>query len=186
MKTSIKLLFIIPLLMIYSCSEQKTADLSVFTEAIKSREDNSLSGKLFFVGPLIDSGKVEIQAPCDCCASNLAFLNDSVFLYQFMCLEGDDYQKGIYEKVGNLVVFRFNDSRVKSTRYLGTNKAETFETLKGEIFYSSMKVSELKSKTVLTYTFGDMHEYGMENRKVSFNSYVNQLKKNGILKRDWQ
>lgn len=185
MKTYTRLLIVIPLLMLYSCSEKKKADLSFFTEAIKSREDNSLSGKLFFVGPLIDSGKVEILAPCDCCASNLAFLNDSVFMYQFMCLEGDDYQKGIYEKVGNLVVFRFNGSRIKSTRDLGTDNSETFETQKAEVFFSSMEVSQLKSKTVLTYTFGDMHEYGMENRKVSFNSYVDQLKKNGILKRDW-
>lgn len=169
-------------LSLVSCMEKKPADLSFFADAMKSQEDNSLSGKLFFVGPMIDSSKAEIQAPCDCCASNLAFINDSVFLYQFLCLEGDDYQKGIYEKAGNLVIFRFKGSRIKSTRDLGTDNAETFEKQKAEVFFSSMEVSELKSKTVLTYSFGDLHEYGMENRKVSFDQYVNGLKKNSVWK----
>ena len=75
----------------------------ISTDFLKS-DSTILNSDLILIGPGIDSVNAEVAAGCDCCASKLAFLNDSSFIYKVLCLGGDSYVKGNYVFFGDLLV----------------------------------------------------------------------------------
>jgi hypothetical protein len=56
----------------------------------------SLAGKLYFFAPELDSTKLEATGACDCCSSNMLFLDDSSFLYISYCEGSTSYTRGKY------------------------------------------------------------------------------------------
>ncbi len=127
-------------------------------------ERADLSGEVFFIGPEIDSVKAEIVADCDCCASDLAFINDSSFIFISRCLEGDIYVKGTYLTFGEQLILRTSGKIVESEHILSISDIEiptTYEAHEDKIAYINYRISELKGKQFITYSKDDYTEYGI-------------------------
>jgi hypothetical protein len=164
-----------------SCHAESSSDYHDFTPTILSKDSIDLSSKLFFMGPQIDTLKMDIRADCDCCASNLAFVNNKVFVFESLCLEGDDYFKGIYFKFKNLVFLKFNPMMVSSIHYPGENMETTWEKASDSVSYSLLHFSTLKSEWVLSASYyGSDTDYGMCNRTISVKKFLERLKSEDI------
>lgn len=131
-------------------------------------ERTDLSGEVFFIGPDIDSVHAEIVADCDCCASDLAFINDSSFIFIARCLEGDIYVKGNYLVFGEHLILKTAGETVTSEHTLSISDIEiptTYEAQKDKIAYISYRISELKGKQFITYSTDDYTEYGIRTNE---------------------
>lgn len=158
--------FLIFLLCVFSlgCSKQpdKKTEISL---PVPSFEKTDLSGEVFFIGPEIDSVKAEIVADCDCCASDLAFINDSSFIFIARCLEGDIFVKGTYLTFGEHLILRTSGKVVESEHIISVSDIEiptTYEAHKDKIAYINYRISELKGKQFITYSKDDYTEYGIQ------------------------
>lgn len=147
------LYLIIPILGLFSCYKSPSSN-HYFVPDFMKQDTIQLNNMLFFIGPEMDTAKMEISAPCDCCASYLAFVNDSVFVYESLCLEGDDYFKGTYFKYRSLIFLKFDPLIVSSTHYPGVDLETTWEK--------------------------ENMDYGMCNQMGSARSYLFKLKSEGI------
>lgn len=124
-----------------------------------------MSGKVFFIGPEIDSVKADIVAACDCCASDLAFIDSTSFIYIERCLGGDVYVKGHYLAFGNTLLLQTDKEYVSSEDSMPPDTV--FQTTY-ELGYSKKNnyinytLSELKGRRFVTYSREDYTEYGIE------------------------
>ena len=127
---------------------------------------------------------MSVVADCDCCASNLAFVNDSVFIFESLCLEGDDYFKGTYFKFKSLIFLKFYPMRVSAIHYPGEDKETTWEKERDSVFCSVLNFSTLKSEWVISASYyGEDTDYGMRNRSIPMRKYLNNLKSLGVWNR---
>lgn len=164
-----------------SCQAESSSSNPDFTPTILSKDAIDLSNKLFFMGPEIDTLKMDIRADCDCCASNLAFVNDSIFVFESLCLEGDDYLKGTYFKFKNTIFLKFHPITVSAIHYPGEDKETTWEIVSDSVSYSVLQFSTLKSEWVISASYyGTDTDYGMCNRTISIKKFLDQLKSNGV------
>lgn len=177
-----KLLYLFALAVtLFSCDSEPSSEYHNFAPAVLRKDTIVLNNKLFFIGPQIDTLKMDIRADCDCCASNLAFVNDSFFVYESLCLEGDDYFKGTYIKFRNLVFLKFHPITVSLIHYPGTDMESTWEKESDSVSYSVLEFSTLKSEWVLSASYyGTDTEYGMCNRTGTVKQFLNGLKSSGI------
>ncbi|WP_430402066.1 hypothetical protein [Fluviicola sp.] len=173
------LYLIIPILGLFSCYKSPSSN-HYFVPDFMKQDTIQLSNTLFFIGPEMDTAKMEISAPCDCCASYLAFVNDSVFVYESLCLEGDDYFKGTYFKYRSLIFLKFDPLIVSSTHYPGEKDESTWEKEKRAVFYSKLRFSTLNSEWVISAGDKENMDYGMCNQMGSARSYLFKLKSEGI------
>lgn len=168
---------------LFSCGTGSSSGYHNFAPAVLSKDPIDLSNKLFFIGPQIDTLKMDIQADCDCCASNLAFVNDSIFVFESLCLEGDDYFKGTYFKFKELIFLKFHPITVSSIHYPGENIETTWEKASDSVSYSLLQFSTLKSEWVISASYGENTDYGMCNRSISVEKYLDRLKFLGVYDR---
>ena len=172
--------FFIVFFSLAACNNEKPLQIpDVSTDFSEDTVD--LSNKLFFIGPQIDTLKMDIVADCDCCASNLAFADDRVFVFESLCLEGDDYFKGTYFKFGSLIFLKFHPMTVSSIHYPGEEKEPTWEKVSDSVSYSVLEFSTLKSEWVISGSYyGESTDYGMCNRTVPAKQFLSRLKASGV------
>lgn len=175
-----KALYLFPLIMaLFSCQTESSSNYHDFTPVLLGKDTIDLSNKLFFIGPQIDTLKMDIRA--DCCASNLAFVNDSIFVFESFCLEGDDYFKGSYFKFRNLIFLKFHPIIVSAIHYPGEDKETTWEKVSDSVSYSLLEFSTLKSEWVISASYyGTDSDYGMCNRTISAGKFLDRLKSDGV------
>lgn len=177
--------------MLFSCSESNKKSIKNLTFLKQKNQALNLSGKLYFVGPAIDSNRVEISADCDCCASDLAFINDSVFVYVELCLESNSYMHGKYTVVPrlNTIILHFDENYVDGTEVLIEN--DTLEEIDFETHYSLEKGkpisyvalnSSFKNKQFLLLPSKDHCEYAEVNKHISMAQFISNLKQEKV----WQ
>ena len=164
MRRNLSALFLVSFLLV-ACTPKKDLAIPVLVPEFLAESNNDFSGKLFFIGPELDAARAEVVADCDCCASDLAFLDDSVFLYVELCLGGDVYVKGKYRAFGNLLILQ-TDEEVLSSEYeyadtSGFDFPTRYEVIKQKRAYHAYTISDLKGKQLITYRKEDMEEYGM-------------------------
>lgn len=166
---------------LFSCDSESSSRYHDFTPAFLSKDTIALNNKLFFIGPQIDTMKMDIRADCDCCASNLAFVNDSIFVFESFCLEGDDYFKGSYFKFRNLIFLKFHPISVSAIHYPGEDQETTWEKVSDSVSYSLLEFSTLKSEWVISASsYGTDSDYGMCNRTISAGKFLDRLKSDGV------
>ncbi|MNU80502.1 hypothetical protein D3C71_701350 [compost metagenome] len=139
---------------------------------------------MFFIGPEIDSTQPKIVADCDCCASDLAFINDSSFIYIARCLEGDIYVKGNYLTFGKHLILRTNGEVVESDHMLSISDIEiptTYQAHKDKIAYLDYQVSELKGKQFITHSKDEYLEYGIRTNE-SIRVFLKEFEDEKVLK----
>lgn len=111
MKTT-RLLFI-TLLILASCKDDKLSkqELKSLLSKDNLKENNKIKdnfiGKLYVVGPSIFENKVELG--CDCCSSNIYFVNKNRFIEVSYCLDGDTYLMGVYQVNENRIEFVYDN-----------------------------------------------------------------------------
>ena len=111
MKTT-RLFFFISLLILTSCKDDKSTkqELKSLLNKESLNENNKIIdnfiGKLYVVGPSIFENKVELG--CDCCSSNIYFVDKMRFIEIAYCLDGDTYLKGIYKVNENTIEFIYD------------------------------------------------------------------------------
>lgn len=147
----------------------------------------SKTDKTFFFGPRLDSTKAEVLAECDCCGSDILFNKDSTFVAAFYCLEGDSFAKGKYSATNTKVTLTFApmeviklydmDAEYDSVTY---QKTSNFQVNNHQIPKSTMNISFLKSKIVLT-TNGMEKDYGVESKERTKSSFLSSLRKDSVL-----
>lgn len=167
-----------------ACSKESTQQKVQFTVPVPHFERTNLSGEVFFIGPEIDSVKAAIVADCDCCASELAFINDSSFIFIGRCLEGDTYVKGNYLTFGEHLILRTAGKTVVSEHTLSVSDIEiptSYETHKDKIAYINYRISELKGKQFITYSTDDYTEYGIRTDE-SIRIFLKEFEDEKVLK----
>ncbi|MNJ84864.1 hypothetical protein D3C87_23260 [compost metagenome] len=147
-------------------------------------ETVDLSGEVFFIGPEIDSLHAEVVAECDCCASDLAFINDSSFIFIVRCLEGDTYVKGNYLTFGDQLILRTNGEVVVSENTLSYSDIEiptSYKASKDKVTYISYTLSTWKGKQFITYSKDDYIEYGIRTDE-SMRVFLKQFEDEKVLR----
>ncbi len=99
MKEYICKIIAVSLLITSSCNNQK---LDKQTQE-QSKKKQTLSGKVYRIGPGLDSINIQSFGECDCCSGQVAFINDSSFIAIDECLHNNGYFKGYYEVIGDTV-----------------------------------------------------------------------------------
>ncbi|MDF3026226.1 MAG: hypothetical protein K0S23_533 [Fluviicola sp.] len=166
-----------------SCNKGKPLPVPEMTTSFVKNSDTNLSGSVFFIGPELDSVNMEIIAACDCCASDLAFPNDSSFLYVERCMGGDVYVKGNYLIFGN-VLFLHTDNKIVSSEYEispDTDLTPKYEVIQQKGTYHAYLISNLKGKEVISFTKDDFAEYGMPTQ-ISISSFLEEFRKEKVLR----
>lgn len=92
-------------------SQNSSATVSK-TDSIAPIPPLHLSGQSYRFGPSIDSTNCKINAPCDCCVSDIAFADDNKFVAVFYCLFDDTYAHGTYRIDGDKVYLDYAPKKV--------------------------------------------------------------------------
>jgi hypothetical protein len=166
-----------------ACNKGKPLSLPEITAPFANDNSIDLSGSVFFIGPELDSVNMEIIAACDCCASDLAFPNDSSFVYVERCMGGDVYVKGNYLIFGNVLILHTDNEIVSSEHEMSPDSelAAKYEVVHQKGTYHAYLISNLKGKEVISYTKDDFAEYGMPTQ-VSVSSFLEEFRKEKVLR----
>lgn len=107
-------LFFITMLGLYSCNinSNDNKNLTQNSDSTQTKPIGKVVGQIYFFAPELDSATVKATGGCDCCSSNLLFLNDSVFVAVDYCIGNDTYYKGTYKVHNNSISFRCDSLRV--------------------------------------------------------------------------
>lgn len=72
----------------------------------------SLSGQVFILSEQYDENKCEVVALCDCCATDLFFINKREFVMVSRCLFDNTFSKGKYRIKNNVLTLKYNKIHV--------------------------------------------------------------------------
>lgn len=167
-----------------SCSGSSSKQKETISIPPIQFETTDLSGEVFFIGPEVDSINARIVADCDCCASDLAFINDSSFIFILRCLGGDTYIKGDYLTFGDQLILRTDGEVVSSEVEFSLSDIEIpmkYETSKDQMIYISYTLSKWKGKQFITYSKDDNVEYGIRTNE-SMRVFLKEFEDEKILK----
>lgn len=149
-----------------------------------------LSNLVMSIGPYFNTTKCEIEIECDCCASNLLFIDDKRFVYIAYCLESDSYLKGIYEANDTTITLHFDGKEIikehnldDSSDSLSLNKPEF--TLKDTISKATtLSASKYQCGKISYFKIGKENpEYGVFSKEGSVNDAIKNMKKEQIWQR---
>ena len=173
------------LLVLLTSCHKESVSIKGTVPAFMTFNNSELSNSTFFIGPELDSIDADVIADCDCCASNLAFVNDSSFLYEILCLGGNSYIKGRYVLSGDVLILETNKEVVSEEYELGTmndDSPSTYELTLQEPRYLSYKVSELKGEQIIVHSKDDYTEYGIRDSDSAL-EYLRELRKEKVLRK---
>lgn len=97
-----------------SCNTNSTDNKNTVAnfDTPQTKQIGDIVGQLYFYGPELDSVTCKATGSCDCCTSNLLFLNDSAFVALDYCIGGNTYYKGTYKIDKNSITFKSDSLRV--------------------------------------------------------------------------
>lgn len=171
--------WILFVILLCSCTKGKPVTVPEINTDFNVNRKAEVSGFVFFIGPELDSTDVDIIADCDCCASELAFINDSSFLYEELCLGGNAYAKGDYIVFGDLLILRTNQEVLSEEYEIGfieDDSPSSYEIVRQKPNYIAYQLSELKGKQVITYSNDGHKEYGVHDH-ISVTQFLRDLRK---------
>lgn len=187
MKTYLFLILILPILI--SCNESKpSATVPIITNTKPVQKSTTkifipedFKSKVFFIGPNLDSTKVEILAECDCCASNLVFLTKNRLLGIDYCESDTFYTTGNYKIIENQLVITY-DSISATEEYNWENENDSTATMyfckkeitKEKFRHQTFKLSQLKNKTLI---YQKNYGYGLESRQEPVTAFIEKTPK---------
>ncbi|NOS92970.1 MAG: hypothetical protein HOP30_13685 [Cyclobacteriaceae bacterium] len=127
-----------------------------------------LSGQVFILAERYNNTTCEIVADCDCCASDLFFLNGKDFALINRCLFNDTYFKGTYQINKGKLTLNFKQMHVVELMNEETNKI-THTVTKTKIAPYVFSIDMCEKKIRLTHftikDFSNGFRYSPENEK---------------------
>ena len=71
-----------------------------------------LRGQWYRFGPQMDTSECKALAPCDCCVTDIVFVDERRFVAIFLCLQDDTYAHGSYRIDGDRVYLSYEGKKV--------------------------------------------------------------------------
>jgi hypothetical protein len=149
-----------------------------------------LSNQSMSIGPYFNTTKCEIEIECDCCASDLLFIDEKRFVYIAYCLESDSYLKGIYEASDTAITLHFDGKEIIKEHRLGDDEdslelAKPDFTLKDTTYKpTTLTTSKNQCGKLVYYKLGKENpEYGVFSKEVSVKDAIKTMKKEQIWQR---
>lgn len=121
------------LLLLASCKDKKSEEKpSIPTKKIM-KPIIVLKGANYFFAPEFDTEKCEGIADCDCCSSNILFLDDLHFVVVYPCESDESVSRGTYRILNGKVILSHDTLQVNQ-EYVWNEEidADTTGTLKPE------------------------------------------------------
>lgn len=181
-------LFLLLFLTFYSCKQDNE---KVVTPAIKKEDSKpvigSLIGKAYFFGPAFDKKSCTVIAECDCCSSNILFLNERDFIAISYCEAEQEFLKGHYQIIGESVVLNYNSLSVDK-EYNYEKETDTVNEDLPDYFITTKKSPATKEvlkgfncKGQLYFQTGDTAiDYGAVDKEKTIQDYIALMKEEGI------
>ncbi len=148
-----------------------------------------LSNQSMSIGPYFNTTKCEIEIECDCCASDLLFIDDKRFVYIAYCLESDSYLKGVYEANDTAITLHFDGKEIVEEHPLGddedsTKQKDTVSNLKDTSYKPiTLTASKYQCGKISYCKIGKENpEYGVFRKEGSVKEAINAMKEEQI----WQ
>lgn len=189
-----KFLFVVLAFALLSCNENssvKTEKQPVITQPVSVQMpdkvmENEFAGKLFLLGQGF-SNRCQIENQCDCCNSELLFLNSEEFVYNSLC-EGSEYVvKGKYEVNDKVLIMHFAplavsyeynwEQEVDSTAVAFFTKVE-----RKAIPDTKFSIEKCNGETLIAFRAKKANEFGMFDATSNNAEKIKDLKEKGI----WQ
>ncbi len=131
---------------------------------------NSFSGKAFKLTTDFDKENCKDLSRCDCCTSDLIFLNSNSFYYILTCEGSNYYYKGNYTTTNESLTLNYDSIQVVDAYNFESEFDEnvsqyelTFE--RGEIGSSSFAIELCNNKVLIRTITDKTPEFGMEDTK---------------------
>ena len=185
MTTQRNIILLTLLIGLFACNTKtnsnRTEDNSALTTTIRS-----LAGQVYFFAPELDSASCEAIDACDCCASNVLFLDDTNFVTISYCESDEQIFRGTY-KIDNYEVYLQYDSIEVDKEYNWEIQTDTTGTVKTEYFIKRQKIEANKitltassCKEQFFFKTGDKEiSYGSLDKKVNLDKLIQRLKDQG-------
>lgn len=153
-------------------------------DSITVKPIDNIIGQLYIFAPELDSATCEATGNCDCCSSNLLFLDDSIFVAVDYCLDIDTYYKGKYKIKDSTISFISNSLRVdKEVNWEAEvdtmNKemsAYFIKTRKDKIIEFKWASFHFKNKLCFKTSFGDFSTPDKGDKK----DFINATKEDSV------
>lgn len=119
----------------------------------------------------------EVDAACDCCASDLIFLNKRQFALIDRCLHNDTYLRGTYVIKGEGITLNFRPV-VVSQLYDEKTQNESHEIKRLEMTPLALQVRPCgQNKVTLGHPAINEYKYGSRRKGINEKEIIRQLKK---------
>jgi hypothetical protein len=161
-------------------NDKRTEDNSVST--IKS-----LAGQVYFFAPELDTTTCEATGGCDCCSSDILFLDNTSFITISYCESDEQIFRGTYQ-IDYYKVYLHYDTLEIDKEYNWEMETDTTGAVKTEYFIKTQKtesneiiLTALTCKGQIWFKTGDKEiSYGSLDKKTSLDKHIQRLKDQGI------
>ncbi|MCE2994404.1 MAG: hypothetical protein ACK5RG_17845 [Cyclobacteriaceae bacterium] len=141
----------------------------------------TLSGQVFILSEQYDENKCEVVALCDCCATDLFFINKKEFVMVSRCLFDNTFSKGKYRIKNNLLTLKYNKIHISEKTDEQTGKV-THVVEKSNIEKSDFEINTCGKKLRLHHTAIPEFKNGMQYEQ----SKEKQLKSELLKSKAWK
>jgi len=127
-----------------------------------------LAGQVFILAEKYDNTTCEIVAECDCCASDLFFLNSKDFALISRCLFNDTYYKGTYLISKGKLTLNFNQKYVVELVNEETDKIThnvTKTKIESDVFSISTCEKKIRLSHLTVKDFSNGFRYPLQKEK---------------------
>jgi|688.fasta_scaffold108080_5 hypothetical protein len=183
MKCKYFLFLIVFISFLVACKSRSKKEDSIIVSTLDKKD---LINTTITIGPEFDSVSSKAYGECDCCMSDLSFIDENKFIYVTYCLDNTDYLKGKYEVKNNSIILNFDSMYV--------NRFEPIDEIdsKEKVEYRKEKMHDINTKVVwksfwnknnfCIYSEGAIKEYGYIDSTYDSKKYIADFKSDTIYK----
>lgn len=136
------------------------------------------SKQVYILSDHFDKTKCEVDAPCDCCASDLIFLNKRNFALVDRCLHQDSYLRGKYTVRNKVMTLNFKQA-VVSNDFDEVNNQDQYKKQTIKMSTLILQVTLCNSnKNILSHPTVKEYKYGSQRSRIQESEVIRELKKN--------
>jgi hypothetical protein len=165
-----------------------------FHDQVSAGETNNrtafLAGQVYLFAPELDTTTCTVSGACDCCLSNVLFLNDTEFIVVNYCGADDYVSQGTYRADGSTVYLHYDSLSVDKV-YNWEAETSTAGTTPPEYSISTKK-TETRTVALIAMACadepvyridGEEVYYGVADRDNPLNLHIGRLRESGVLEK---
>jgi len=153
----------------------------------KSPLNLELAGQAYLFAPDLDTTNCTVSGECDCCSSNILFVDDSNFIAIFYCVADEQIQKGTYNIKDDKVYLQYDSIEVNKN-YNWDFETDTTGKVSTQYFIKKQKINPHQT-TLTAYTcenqiyfkVNDIETaFGILDKKESAATLIKKLRNDGV------